>query len=133
MTHYKILVVDDAITNIQLINYTLRNEYEILAANNGAQAIEIATESLPDLIILDLIMPGINGFDVLRALKENPVTQNIPIIITTSIDDEDQINKVKVFGINEVLNKPFEPHLLQLKVKKLLASRVENPEYTTHK
>ena len=88
----KILVVDDDLDSLKLIGLMLqRNGYEVIAANAGNQALARATSDHPDLIILDVMMPDMNGYEVSRRLRKNPNTQNIPIIMFTAktlIDDK---------------------------------------------
>ena len=88
-----ILVVDDIAKNIQLIGNILQKEnYRVSLANNGRQAIAIATEVRPDLILLDVMMPEMDGFETCSILKSQPETENIPIIfLTAKVDSEDII------------------------------------------
>ncbi|HRF97299.1 MAG TPA: response regulator, partial [Aggregatilineales bacterium] len=103
----KILIVDDDVDSLKLIGLMLqRNGYEVIAAHAGNQAITKAVNELPDLIILDVMMPDMNGYDVCRRLRGNPLTQDIPIIMFTAktlIDD-----KVAGFeaGADDYLTKP---------------------------
>src|SRR5215207_5695946 len=118
----KILVVDDDLDSLKLIGLMLqRNGYEVIAANAGNQALARATSDHPDLIILDVMMPDMNGYEVSRRLRKNPNTQNIPIIMFTAktlIDD-----KVAGFeaGADDYLTKPTHPAELASRVKAILA------------
>jgi CheY-like chemotaxis protein/MinD-like ATPase involved in chromosome partitioning or flagellar assembly len=117
----KILVVDDDIDSLKLIGLMLqRNGYEVIAANAGNQALARAASDHPDLIILDIMMPDMNGYEVSRRLRRNPDTQNIPIIMFTAktlIDD-----KVAGFeaGADDYLTKPTHPAELASRVKAIL-------------
>lgn len=117
----KILVVDDDIDSLKLIGLMLqRNGYEVIAANAGNQALARAASDHPDLIILDIMMPDMNGYEVSRRLRRNPETQNIPIIMFTAktlIDD-----KVAGFeaGADDYLTKPTHPAELASRVKAIL-------------
>ena len=117
----KILVVDDDIDSLKLIGLMLqRNGYEVIAANAGNQALTRAASDHPDLIILDIMMPDMNGYEVSRRLRRNPETQNIPIIMFTAktlIDD-----KVAGFeaGADDYLTKPTHPAELASRVKAIL-------------
>ena len=117
----KILVVDDDLDSLKLIGLMLqRNGYEVIAANAGNQALARATSDHPDLIILDVMMPDMNGYEVSRRLRKNPNTQNIPIIMFTAktlIDD-----KVAGFeaGADDYLTKPTHPAELASRVKAIL-------------
>ena len=117
----KILVVDDDLDSLKLIGLMLqRNGYEVIAANAGNQALARALADHPDLIILDVMMPDMNGYEVSRRLRKNPTTQNIPIIMFTAktlIDD-----KVAGFeaGADDYLTKPTHPAELASRVKAIL-------------
>jgi pilus assembly protein CpaE len=117
----KILVVDDDLDSLKLIGLMLqRNGYEVIAANAGNQALTRALNDQPDLIILDVMMPDMNGYEVSRRLRKNPSTQNIPIIMFTAktlIDD-----KVAGFeaGADDYLTKPTHPAELASRVKAIL-------------
>ena len=117
----KILVVDDDLDSLKLIGLMLqRNGYEVIAANAGSQALARALSDHPDLIILDVMMPDMNGYEVSRRLRKNPTTQNIPIIMFTAktlIDD-----KVAGFeaGADDYLTKPTHPAELASRVKAIL-------------
>ncbi len=117
----KILVVDDDIDSLKLIGLMLqRNGYEVIAASCGNQALARAASDHPDLIILDIMMPDMNGYEVSRRLRRNPETQNIPIIMFTAktlIDD-----KVAGFeaGADDYLTKPTHPAELASRVKAIL-------------
>lgn len=117
----KILIVDDDVDSLKLIGLMLqRNGYEVIAAQTGGQALAKATNDLPDLIILDVMMPDMNGYDVCRRLRANPVTQEIPIIMFTAktlIDD-----KVAGFeaGADDYLTKPTHPAELASRVRAIL-------------
>ena len=117
----KILVVDDDLDSLKLIGLMLqRNGYEVIAANSGNQALTRAASDHPDLIILDVMMPDMNGYEVSRNLRRNASTQNIPIIMFTAktlIDD-----KVAGFeaGADDYLTKPTHPAELASRVKAIL-------------
>lgn len=117
----KILIVDDDVDSLKLIGLMLkRNGYEVSAADAGGKALAKAEAEVPDLIILDVMMPDMNGLEVCRRLRANPVTANIPIIMFTAktmIDD-----KVKGFeaGADDYLTKPTHPAELSSRVKSVL-------------
>lgn len=121
----KILIVDDDVDSLKLIGLMLqRHGYEVLAANAGAQALSKADAEVPNLIILDVMMPDMNGLEVCRRLRANPKTAKIPIIMFTAktlIDD-----KVKGFeaGADDYLTKPTHPAELASRVKAILARNV---------
>lgn len=107
---YRVLVVDDNLLNLKLIEKSLAKEgYDIYCAQDGPAAREIAMDKLPDLILLDIEMPGENGFDVIARLKEDPRTHPIPVIFLTGISEVD--SKLKGFDLGAVdyITKPFHP------------------------
>jgi PAS domain S-box-containing protein len=113
-----LLVVDDIVKNIQLIGNVLKKEnYRVSLANNGRQAIAIATEIRPDLILLDVMMPELDGFETCRILKSQPETENIPIIFLTAKVDPEDIIKGFELGAVDYITKPFNTHELKARVK----------------
>lgn len=117
---YKILVVDDTEENIEILNELLGDEYDVLSALDGEFAIEIANEDKPDLILLDVMMPGMDGFDVCRALQFSNDTKEIPIIFITAKTDDKSIEKGYEVGGADYITKPFRPTELLAKVKREL-------------
>ncbi len=124
---YSILCVDDNPVNLQLLDRTLFEEgYIVLIAKSGAQGIEIAQEKKPDLILLDIAMPDMDGFDVLRELRSIPQTSEIPVIFITAIDESEELIRGLSMGAVDYITKPvnfkeFLPKLsniLQLKAEK---------------
>lgn len=117
----KILVVDDDVDSLKLIGLMLQRQgYEVIAANAGQPAIQKAYGEHPDLIILDVMMPDMDGYEVCRRLRAEPVTKDIPIIMFTAktlVDD-----KVKAFetGVDDYLTKPTHPAELSARVKNVL-------------
>jgi diguanylate cyclase (GGDEF)-like protein len=112
-----ILVVDDETINLQMINNALSSEYEILAAKNGQQAIDIATRQMPDLILLDIVLPDISGHEVCQSLKSDESTQHIPIIFVTGQNKpEDELIGLEL-GAVDYFRKPFMIPLLKVRVK----------------
>jgi len=114
----RILLVDDDSVNIHVLNTILQKEgYEIFNATNGEQAIEIALSQLPDLIILDIMMPGMDGLQVCEILKENKNTENIPVILlTVKAEPEDKIDGFKYGGV-DYISKPFDQGELLARVR----------------
>jgi len=113
-----LLIVDDITKNIQLIGSVLQKEnYRVALANNGKQAISIATEIRPDLILLDIMMPGMDGFETCRILKSQIETENIPIIFLTAKVDSEDIVKGFELGAVDYITKPFNTHELKARVR----------------
>lgn len=119
---YKIMVVDDDPEAIQLIEAVLgKEDYEIIKVTN---ATEVGIKSVlltPDLILLDFLMPEINGFEVCRALRNNDITRNIPIMAVTCLTKESDIERIFACGADEYLAKPFKVDQLLEKVKELVS------------
>lgn len=114
----RVLVVDDTPDNIDVIANVLRPHYNVMAAPNGTVALKIAfSDSPPDLILLDVMMPAIDGYQVCRELKSNPTTQHIPVIfVTAKTETVDEEIGFKVGGV-DYITKPISPTLLLARVK----------------
>jgi DNA-binding response OmpR family regulator len=113
----KVLIVDDTPENIQILMETLKDQYAIVAAINGEKALKLAAlNPQPNLILLDIMMPGIDGFEVCRRLKDDPATRDIPVIFLSALDDT--ANKVKgfSFGAVDYMSKPFQPEEVHVRV-----------------
>lgn len=116
-----ILLVDDEPSNLRLLQTLLKADgYETLSSERGAEALVLAADRQPDLILLDIMMPDIDGFEVTRQLKANPRTRNIPIIMVTSLDSRASRLKALEMGAGEFLNKPVDRAELSIRVKNLL-------------
>ena len=96
--------------------------YRVSTASDGASAIAEAERLLPDLIVLDLELPQISGFDVARRLRENPDTHDIPLIAATGYSQASQLERARAAGFDRILLKPCDPDFLLLEIERLLAS-----------
>ena len=113
-----ILVVDDVQQNIQVVGTMLRQAgYSIMPATSGTAALERVRKKLPDLILLDLMMPGMDGLEVCRQLKTDPTTQPIPIIFLTASNEMDHLVKGLAAGAVDYVTKPFNPSELLARVR----------------
>ena len=114
---YKILIVDDVVSNVLLLKILLTNEkFQVCTANNGRMCIEMAKKEHPDLILLDVMMPDINGFDTAVVLKKDEETKDIPIIFLTALNTpQDLVHGFQV-GANDFLTKPFNKEELVMRV-----------------
>lgn len=112
----KILIVDDERFNINLLNDLLRNEYKIMVATNGEQALKAALTGKPDLILLDILMPGIDGYEVLMRLKTDEETANIPVIFISAINDADEETRGFELGAVDFIAKPFNQSVVKARV-----------------
>jgi len=121
----RILVVDDQPLNVKLLEAKLTNEYyDVLTASDGPSAIEIAKTERPDVILLDVMMPGMDGFEVCRKLRAEPATMHIPIVMVTALSDtEDRVVGLSA-GADDFLTKPVEDLALLARVRSLLRFKV---------
>lgn len=117
----RILVVDDVEPNVRLLEAKLTLEYyEVLTAMDGATALEIAAAERPDIILLDVMMPGMDGFETCKRLKADPVTRHIPVVLVTALDGrEDKIKGLGV-GADDFVTKPIDDVILFARVKSLV-------------
>lgn len=124
-----ILIVDDEEDIVELIKYNLGNEgYSILTAFTGEKAIKIASRFQPDLIVLDLMLPGIDGLDVTKYLKNNKKTNNIPIIMLTAKGEESDIVIGLEMGANDYISKPFSPKVLIARIRAIFRRRKKDSD-----
>lgn len=116
-----ILIVDDEQPIIELIRYNLQKEgFTVFAAENGAKALDLARTEKPDLIILDLMLPDMGGFDVCRVLRNDTDTAHIPIIMATAKSSDSDIVSGLELGADDYITKPFSPKVLVARVKGVL-------------
>lgn len=114
-----ILLVDDMPSNISVLSNLLKDEYNLKIAKSGEKAISVANgENKPDLILLDVIMPDMDGYEVCINLKNNPETQNIPIIFVTSKDHIEDEEYGLNLGAVDYISKPYHPPIVKIRVKK---------------
>ncbi|MDX2320352.1 MAG: response regulator, partial [Moritella sp.] len=122
-----ILVVDDVAANIQILNGLLNAEYKILAATNGYKALSIAqTYPQPDMILLDVMMPKVDGFEVCRLLKKDPATQHIPVIFVTAKNEQVDESLGFELGAVDYITKPYNPIIVKTRVKSQLSLSLKN-------
>ena len=118
----KILVADDQLHMLRLVQHELEQEgYELLLARDGEEAIGIALREKPDLVILDVMMPKVDGLTVLRRLKQEKSTRRIPAIVLTSSPRELMRQEAELSGADVVFTKPFSPTLLRQEVRRLIS------------
>lgn len=123
-----ILVVDDTPQNLSLMHDVLESDYNVKLANNGARALKIAAATPPDLILLDIMMPDMDGYEVCRRLKADPATSRIPVIFVTALTES--INEQQGFDVGAVdyITKPISPPVVLARVKSHLALRKQTDE-----
>jgi putative two-component system response regulator len=125
----RILLVDDNTTNLQLLHETLDGQgYKLLIAKNGKTALSIAQKAKPSLILLDIMMPGIDGYEVCRRLKADENTSQIPIIFITALVDEEDEAKGLGMGAVDYITKPINPELIRARVR----NHLELKQYQDH-
>ncbi len=118
----KILVADDEIYMVRLLELTFKKGgYEIISCRDGQQALALAVSAMPQIIVLDVIMPGLDGLGALRQLKENPATKNIPVVVLSAKGHALTKVEAELAGAAVFLAKPFSPNQLLGEVQKILA------------
>jgi DNA-binding response OmpR family regulator len=118
----KILVAEDSPTVRRLVAARLRADgYEVVEAEDGAEALVLAQREQPDLYVLDKVMPKLDGFEVVRALREDPRTSSAPIVMLTERSSEEDVLGGLELGVEEYMPKPFSPHELSARVRRALA------------
>lgn len=106
----RVLICDDDPVILRLLEVNLELEgFEVLTGNNGAEGVEIATREVPDLVILDIMMPRMDGYEACRQIKEHEATKHIPVVFLSAKAQASDIEKGKSFGVDEYLTKPFDP------------------------
>ena len=130
----RILIVDDDMDTLRLVGLMLeRQDYEVIAANSGTKAVNIAINEQPDMILLDIMMPDMDGYEVTRQLRQNPLTANIPIIMfTAKTQIDDKLLGFEV-GADDYLTKPTQPRELFAHVKAVLARTAKTREASPNK
>jgi len=118
-----IMIVDDTEMNIVILVEALQDDYDLIVAINGIDAIELLEDQKPDLILLDIMMPEIDGYEVLKKLKGNPDLEHIPVILLSAITDSDSKNKGFSLGAVDYVTKPFE--IIEVKARVRTQIRLE--------
>ncbi|MGB9497653.1 MAG: response regulator [Dissulfuribacterales bacterium] len=126
MVKQKILVVDDEEDILELLKFNLSREgYQVLCAVSGEQALRLVRSENPDLIMLDLMLPGIDGLEVTRRLKNDPDTKNLPIVMLTAKGEEADIVTGLELGADDYITKPFSPRILIARIRAVLRRRIK--------
>lgn len=107
-----ILLVDDVSTNLKCEGLILQNQYQLTMVKSGKDALDCLGVIVPDLVLLDIHMQEMDGYEVLKHMKENPETADIPVILLTADADEDSEERGIALGAVDFIRKPFEPHVL---------------------
>jgi sigma-B regulation protein RsbU (phosphoserine phosphatase) len=123
LTESRVLIVDDAKANVDMLVEALRGDYKLSVALDGEAALRAIERSAPDLLLLDIVMPGIDGYEVCRRLRADPATQEIPIMFLSSLDDVRDKARGFELGANDYLTKPFEILEVKARVRSLLKAK----------
>ncbi|MEE9316420.1 MAG: response regulator [bacterium] len=124
MSKLNILIVEDDPQTVKLIKFVLEKEgYSTISAKDGEEGLQLAREKKPDLIVLDMMLPGMDGYRVCEILKANPVTKEIPIIVLTALDTGVDFEKALEKKADWYITKPFEPQHLLKRVSYLIEKR----------
>ncbi len=128
MAKERILVVDDEEDILELVRFNLDREgYQVICATSGENALKIAKEDFPNLIVLDLMLPGIDGLECTKLLKNDPDTMDIPIVMLTAKGEEADIVTGLELGADDYITKPFSPRILVARVRAVLRRKVKEP------
>jgi two-component system alkaline phosphatase synthesis response regulator PhoP len=129
MPKEKILVVDDEEDILELLKYNLSREgYQVSCTTSGEKTLSLVKTETPDLIVLDLMLPGMDGLEVARRLKENPDTKNVPIVMLTAKGEEVDIVTGLELGADDYVTKPFSPRILLARVKAVLRRKKQESQ-----
>lgn len=120
----RILVADDEPHILKLVSFTLSNHgHEVLTVTDGKAAVEAAEREKPDLVLLDVMMPEMNGYEAARLIKENPATKDIPVVMLSAKSQQYEIRQGLDCGAEEYVCKPFTPRVLLEKVDEILRQK----------
>lgn len=129
-SEYKILIVDDVSSNVLLMKALLGKEkYNLLSAMSGIEALDCIARERPDLVLLDVMMPGMDGFEVAQRLREDEKYKDIPIIFLTALDDSQSVVKGFKIGGNDFISKPFKKEELMIRISHQLSLVAANRNY----
>lgn len=123
-TRGTVLIVDDVPTNTAILGKVLGVEHDVLLATSGEEALDIAARHRLDLVLLDVVMPGMDGYDVCRALKADPTTRDVPVIFLTAMHDEEDEERGLTAGAIDYVGKPFSLPIVQARVRNHLISKL---------
>jgi len=123
-TKARILIVDDEASYVQLLRFILeRNGYEVAEAHDGEEALRMIMPFAPDVVLLDVIMPTMDGFEACQRIKNDPATAHIPVLMVTSLSDRDDRLKGIAAGANDFLNKPVDAEEVSLRVSNMVHTK----------
>lgn len=120
-----VMVVDDAPLNLQILSEILKDDYDVVFATNGPDALLMAEMNHPDLILLDIQMPDMDGYEVIRVLKSTPHLENIPVIFLTAMSQKEDEELGLQLGAVDYITKPIKPALVKLRIKNHLLLKAQ--------
>jgi sigma-B regulation protein RsbU (phosphoserine phosphatase) len=123
LSDHRVLIVDDAKANVDILIEGLKRHYKLSVALNGEMALKAAAQQPPDLVLLDVLMPGMGGFDVCRRLRSNPETADVPIMFLSSLEEIEDKAKGFEAGANDYVTKPFEMLEVKARVHSLIKAK----------
>ena len=124
MAHRRVLIADDNLTNVELLEaYLSETDCEVVVATDGRETLEKVAEAEPDLILLDIMMPKLSGFEVCRKVKQNPATKGIMILMVTALNELGDIERAVAAGCDDFLSKPVNKLELIKRVENMLELR----------
>lgn len=128
MTHHRgiILIVDDEPLSVENLSLLLAPDYDTFIACNGLEALELAKQVKPDVILLDIVMPDMDGYEVIRQLQANPDLCDIPVLFITCMSEKECETKGLMLGAHDYLTKPYNPMIVKLRVKNHVAFKLKN-------
>lgn len=125
MEKHRLLIVDDTPVNLKILNNVLCDKYEVVLANNGQEALRLVHRQIPDMILLDVMMPEMNGFEVCRILKEQEALKDIPVIFLTALVEEADEARGFEAGAVDYITKPFKPAILLHRISTQLELKMQ--------
>jgi len=117
---HTVLVIDDDMLNITALTHLLSDEFNVFTEKSGIRSLETVKKIRPDIILLDVIMPDMNGFDVITVLKKDPETKDIPVIFVTGLNNTRDEEQGLILGAADYVNKPFSSYIIKLRIRNQL-------------
>ncbi len=117
---HRILVVDDQPVNIRMLHMVLSRDYQVLMATSGAQAVSVCTAQAPDLVLMDVMMQGMDGYEACRQIKALPATSRIPVVFVTAHEDEQERARGLAAGAHDFISKPVDPQQVLALLRRIL-------------
>jgi len=111
-----ILIVEDSDMSVRVLTEILGDYYDLLVARDGQEGVDMAKRLQPDLILLDIVLPIMDGYEAIKILKDSPETKDIPIVFVTSLNKTEDERKGLLLGADDYINKPYDPIIVKLRV-----------------